>query len=378
MYNFAPMLIMKCIENREFFKKKEAVIQRKNLINGVVLACLSNLQEGVVYIFLVSLAVSGNITLGDFAMYLAATMAFTKAANNIISFTIGLNYTTKYIGDFTDFIYTADSLKKEGSTKIDDPNWTFEFKNVSYKYPFSDQFILKEINVRFGLGDRITLVGDNGAGKTTFVKLLMRFYDVTTGEILLNGKNINEYDYDEYFKMFSTVFQDYQLFAFTIAENIAFDEATAEDMEPQIIDALNKAGMLEKVSLLTEKMNSYLGKGFENDGIEFSGGEMQKIAIARSFYKDSPMSVLDEPTANLSPFAEYNIFKSFNNSTLDKTALFISHRLTSTLFCNRILVFDEGQIVEDGNHNELIKQGGLYKKMFLMQSAYYLNNEVNE
>lgn len=377
IYSFAPMIIQKCIQNRKVFKEKQVVIQRNSLLNSILLAFLSIVQEGVVYIFLVSSVVSGNITLGDLSMYLAATMAFSNAVNNVISFTIGLNYTTKYINDFIDFINIPDSMRKDGMAQIDDHEWIFEFRNVSYKYPFSDKTVLNDMNISFSLNDKITLVGDNGAGKTTFVKLLMRFYDPTSGEILLNGKNIKEYEYDEYFKVFSTVFQDYQFFAFTISENIAFAEAMLEDRKQLILNALSKVGMLERVYLLPQNICSYMGKGFEDDGVEFSGGEMQKIAIARSIYKDAPMFIMDEPTANLSPIAEYNIFKNFNDSTLNKTVLYVSHRLTSTVFSNRILVFDKGQITEDGTHQELIRRNGLYKKMFDMQSAYYLDTEVN-
>lgn len=378
VYSFAPMIIEKCIENRKLFKEKQMKISKNNLYNGIVLASLSIIQEGAVYIFLVLSVISGSITLGDFTMYLAATMAFSTAVNSLIAFTINLNYTSKYVSDYIDFINTPDSLKKEGNTELRSENCTFEFRNVCFKYPLSDTYVLNNINITFGSNDRITLIGDNGAGKTTFIKLLMRFYDPTSGEILLNNKNIKEYEYDEYFKAFSTVFQDYQFFDFTIAENIAFDEAANDDKKQLIFEALNKAGILEKINSLPHGANSYLGKGFEDDGIELSGGEMQKLAIARSIYKNAPIFIMDEPTANLSPISEHNIFKTFNDTTMNKTVLYVSHRLTSTMFSNRIIVFDNGNIVEDGVHQELIKRNGLYKKMFDMQSVYYLDSEVDK
>ncbi len=377
IYHFAPMILKKCIENRKLFKEKRDVIQRISLYKTMVLTFLSLVQEGIVYIFLISSVVSGTITLGDFTMYLAAMMAFSNAVNNIIGFTIGLNYTTQYVNDFIEFINLPDSLEKSGGKRTDDVPSTFEFRNVSYKYPNSHRTILKNLNISFKMNDRITLVGDNGAGKTTFVKLLMRFYDPTSGEILLNGKNIKDYDYHEYFKIFSAVFQDYQFFAFTIAENIAFNQADNRSREHTIMDALNKVGMLEKVTALPQSIYSYMGKAFEEDGVEFSGGEMQKIAIARSIYKNGYIFILDEPTANLSPIAEHNIFKSFNESTVDKTVLYISHRLSSSAFSNRILVFEDGAIVEDGTHKELMEKSGLYKKMYDMQAGYYINEEVD-
>ena len=376
IYNLIPMILRKCIENRELFIQKQKKVLKNNFTGSILLSILSIIQEGVVYLFLVLSVVNGSITLGDFTMYLAATMSLTGAINNLIGFTIGLNITSEYINEYIDFISSPDSMTKKGTDHINNSKLDFEFKNVSYKYPFTDKNVLNNISIAFSLNDRITLVGDNGAGKTTFVKLLMRFYDPTSGTIMLNGKDIKEYDYEEYFRLFSPVFQDYNYFAFTIAENIAFEDAFCIEKRQKILDALNKSGILDKINSLPHNINSYIGTRFEEEGIDFSGGETQKIAIARSIYKNSQISVMDEPTANLSPISEYNIFKNFNDSTLDKTVLYISHRLTSTIFSKRILVFKEGQIIEDGTHRELLTHNGLYRKMFNMQSAYYTEGDT--
>lgn len=376
IYNFAPTIIRKCIENRKIFKEKQEEIHRNNLRKSIVLGFLSIIQEGIIYIYLISLTFSGNISIGELYMYLTATMAFSNAVNNLISFTIGLNYTSKYVNDFIEFINIPDSIDKSGKLPIGNNKFEFEFKNVYFEYPFSNKTVLENINIKFNINDRITIVGDNGAGKTTFVKLIMRFYEPTSGEILLNGTNIKEYEYNEYFRMFSTVFQDYQFFAFTIAENIAFEDAMDKDKRQEILKALDRVGMLEKIDSLPNNIDTYIGKGFEEEGLEMSGGEMQKIAIARSIYKDAPFFIMDEPTANLSPIAEHNILRDFHDATLNKNAIFTSHRLSSAAFSNRILVFDRGQIIEDGSHQELIKTDSLYRKMFDMQSVYYLSEQV--
>lgn len=379
IYDLTELIIDKCKGNRKKYKEKQLKIYKLNFTNKMLLSCLSLLQEGMIYVFLAVSAVKGEITLGELTMYVTAAMAFTKSINNLVSFTIGLNYTSEYVNDFIEFINLPDSMEKSGSAETGDNDFCFEFRNVSFKYPQTEEYILKNINIKFDSKEQVMLVGENGAGKTTFIKLLMRFYDPTSGEILLNGKNIKEYNYYKYLDVFSVVFQDFQLFDFTISENIAFQKMTTKysQKEQRITDALRSVGMLEKIYSMPKGIHTDLGKSFEEDGIELSGGERQKIAIARAIYKNAETFIMDEPAANLSPIAEYNIFKHVSNATKKKMVLYISHRLTGSIFSKRILVFKDGSIIEEGSHQQLMKHDGFYKKMFSLQSAYYLDGEVN-
>ena len=378
VYDLKDLIINKCKTNREQYKEKQIKTHKFNSVIFMVLSALSLLQEGVIYIFLAVSATSGKISIGEFSMYFAATIGLTSAINNLVGFSIGLNYTSEYIKDFIDFVTLPDSMTKEGKNTIGNNELIFEFRNVSFKYPHTETFVLNNINVKFKFKERISLVGENGAGKSTFIKLLMRFYDPTEGEILLNGRNVKEYEYPEYLKIFSTVFQDYQLFCFTIFENVALTESKYIENELNAMKAMDKSGILAKIDSLPYKIHTYLGKGFEEHGTELSGGEMQKLAIARAIYKDSNIFVMDEPASNLSPTAEYDILKHFSNSTQHKMVIYISHRLASSVFSDRILVFKNGQIIEDGSHQKLMKIDGFYKKMYLMQSAYYKEGKENE
>lgn len=378
IYDLNNLIINKCKTNREQYKEKQVKIHKFNSKISMVLSALSLLQEGVIYIFLAASATSGKISIGEFSMYFAATIGLTSAINNLVGFSIGLNYTSDYIRDFIDFVTLPDSMKKDGNDFVDNKELTFEFRNVSFKYPHTETFVLNNINVKFKFNERISLVGENGAGKSTFIKLLMRFYDPTEGEILLNGRNIKEYEYSKYITIFSTVFQDYQLFCFTIFENVALDKAKYIKNELDARKAMDKAGILSKIDSLPYNIYTYLGKSFEECGTELSGGEMQKLAIARAIYKDSNVFIMDEPASNLSPTAEYDILKHFSDSTNQKMVIYISHRLTSSVFSDRILVFQNGQLIEDGTHHQLVNSEGLYKKMYLMQSAYYKEGEEND
>jgi ABC-type multidrug transport system fused ATPase/permease subunit len=213
-------------------------------------------------------------------------------------------------------------------------------------------------------------VGENGAGKTTFVKLLMRLYDVTEGEILYDGVNIKDYNYDDYMDVFSTLFQDYKVFAISIYENVTFHENPQD--KDKIDDIFKEYGIFDKVQSLPKKGETIMSKEFEAEGMELSGGQQQRLAICRAVYKNAPFYILDEPTANLSPVAEHDIYLQFDKMVGGKSAIYISHRLSSSKFCDKICVFDKGQIAEYGSHNELMKNDGIYAKMFRLQSQYYV------
>lgn len=214
----------------------------------------------------------------------------------------------------------------------------------------------------------MSIVGENGAGKTTFIKLLTRLYDPTEGEILFNGVNIKKIEYEQYMSLFSTVYQDYKLFSFSLKDNIALN-LPVDDKRIQTV--LERVGLSEKLRTLPKGMDTMLYKNFAEDGFEPSGGEGQKIALARALYRDTSFVILDEPTAAWDPRAEYEMYRNFNEMVAGKTAVYISHRMSSTKFCDKVAVFTKGKLVEYGTHNDLIKKDGLYKELFDMQAQYY-------
>ena len=247
-------------------------------------------------------------------------------------------------------------------------NYVFEFKHVTFTYPGADAPSLQDVSCRFGKGEKIAAVGRNGSGKSTFIKLLCRLYDPQEGEILLNGTDIRQYRYDEYLALFSAVFQDYRIFAFELGENVA---AESDYPEQKAVRALENAGFGERLSTLKDGLHTQLFKNFSDDGVELSGGESQKVAIARCLYKDAPFAVMDEPTAALDPVAEADIYQRMNRFIENKGAIYISHRLSSCRFCDRIFVFEGGRLREQGTHEGLLLADGLYRRLWNAQAQYY-------
>ena len=259
--------------------------------------------------------------------------------------------------------------EKFGNQHINKINGNFEFKNVSFKYPGSDNYAVNDVNMKFEIGKRLAVVGMNGSGKTTFIKLLCRLYDPTEGEILLNGIDIRKYNYREYMDIFAVVFQDFKLLSLKLGENVASNIVYDKD---KVVDCLNKAGFAERLAYLPDGLETYLYKDYQQSGIEVSGGEAQKIAIARALYKDAPFIILDEPTAALDPLAEEEIYNKFNDIAGDKTAVYISHRLSSCKFCDEIVVFHEGKVIQQGNHDQLLAdESGKYHELWHAQAQYY-------
>lgn len=252
---------------------------------------------------------------------------------------------------------------------------SLEFRNVSFKYPSAQKVTLENISFKINKGETLALVGVNGAGKSTMVKLLLRFYDVTDGEILLNGKNIKEYKLSSLRSIFGAVFQDYRNFALTVNENLMCHECDDEEKKKAEL-ALKRSGVWEKISTLPQKGDTVLTREFEKDGVGLSGGENQKLSVARLFAKDFDFAVLDEPSSALDPIAEYKMYESLINVTKGKTVLYISHRLSSAVLSDRIIVLDGGRIAEDGSHAQLMKKGGVYSEMFTLQASSY-NKEAD-
>jgi ABC-type multidrug transport system fused ATPase/permease subunit len=303
-----------------------------------------------------------------------ALRLFKSNISNLLFIITHFFVNTNYLECFFEFFDKQSEIKinNNKSTKLNNnKNHKITFENVSFKYPHSDVYALKNINITINAGQALLIVGENGAGKSTFVKLLTRLYKPTDGKILIDDINIQEYSYNSYIKLFSALFQDYKLFALSIKENItALNENISDN---RFSYAMSTCGMDIKVSVLKDGTDTSLYRIFDENGVEFSGGEMQKLAIARAVYKDAPIIILDEPTSALDPRAEFEIYDSFNKLSHNKTSIYISHRLSSSRFCDIIAVFNKGEIVEYGSHSELMIRNGLYNELYTMQSLLYVN-----
>lgn len=332
--------------------------------------------NAIIYLFLgYKIIVKKLISIGDFSLYLNAITTFNSSVQAMIAAYIDISNNGQYIKDYFDFIELSGRADSNG-IKLEEKDYLdaeIVFENVSFIYPNQEKKSLSNINLTIKKGERISIVGENGAGKTTFIKLLLRLYEPTEGRILFNGIDIRDIDYQDYQKIFSTVFQDYKLFAFRIIDNITSLEGN-EAVKEKVMKCLEKAGLSSKIEKLEHGLDTYLYNIYDEEGIELSGGESQKLAIARALYKDSPIVILDEPTAALDPRAEYEIYTRFLALVESKTSIFISHRLSSTKFCDRIVLFKDGSIEETGTHNELLQKGGLYAELFRMQAQFYFDN----
>ncbi|MCI8553764.1 MAG: ABC transporter ATP-binding protein [Clostridiales bacterium] len=347
---------------------------RYNRRIGWLRSLLNNLQTAVIYLFLLLKYSLGHITIGSFTLYIGAANQFYETISDILDIFNELAETNILCDEFRSFMEKPETMRE---TRREDRRLllsggrppTLEFRHVSFRYPGQQQNTLEDICLAIAPEEKFSIIGENGAGKTTFVKLLMRLYDPTDGVILVDGVDIREYDYDEYLRLFSPVFQDFRLFPNTIRENIGFGEP---DNEERVTAALKKAHIYDRVQALPLGMDTWLHKDFEG-GVELSGGEMQKLAIARAFYKDAPVVILDEPTAALDPLAEHEIYRQFNDLSDRKTALYISHRMSSSRFCDHVAVFDQGRLAEYGTHSSLMAADGIYADLYHKQAQYYVD-----
>ncbi|MCI8789338.1 MAG: ABC transporter ATP-binding protein [Lachnospiraceae bacterium] len=323
-------------------------------------------------VFLVTAAKAflGMFGIGNFVLYRGTVKRFIHAVSELVSELTRLRENNQYLEQVYQFLDLPDDMYHGtlAVEKRDDIDYEVEFRDVSFRYPGTDVWVLKHVDMKFKIGDKLAIVGENGSGKTTFIKLLCRLYDPTEGEILLNGINITRYRYDEYMSLFSVVFQDYQLFQFSLAANVS--GALDYDGE-KVRKCLIQAGFGDKLAQLEKGIDTVLGRDYENDGVDLSGGEEQKVALARALYKDAPFMVLDEPTAALDPLAEAAVYENFQRIVVDKTAVFISHRLSSCRFCDDVAVFHKGRLVQHGRHDDLVAQEGKYQELWSAQAQYY-------
>lgn len=339
--------------------------------NTISSTALSGFINGFSYIFVLLKIVSGAISIGSFTKYVGAISQLNNASIQLTKYNDEIRVQCTYLKSYVEFM-NMENKRNTGTIPIEkrtDNEYEIEFHNVSFSYPGNSKEILSNVSCKITLKDKLAIVGRNGAGKTTFIKLLCRLYDPTSGVITLNGIDIKKYDYQEYLSLFGVVFQDFNLFAFPIEQNVS---SSIDADEEKVWKCLELAGVKSRVEEMHDKLNTPLYK-YDEGGVEISGGEAQKLAIARALYKDAPFVILDEPTAALDPISEYEIYSHFNELVKDKTSIYISHRMSSCRFCNDILVFHEGKIVQRGSHDELMKDiKKVYFKLWTSQAKYYV------
>ena len=340
-------------------------------VNAIMLGLLAVLSGGY-YLITGYGALDGASSVGGIVQNVGAVTIFATAFGTLIMTLGQLFNNAAFLKPMREYLSLPDLLVK-GSRPVHPPeghSYQFELKGVSFRYPGADEYALKNLDLTFNAGQRLAVVGLNGSGKTTMIKLLCRLYDPTEGEILLDGVNIKEYDYAQYTDLFSVVFQDFFLFPFELGANVAAGETYNEE---KVSACLGGAGFTERLETMPDGLDAILYKSYDGEGTQISGGEAQKIALARALYRDAPVIILDEPTAALDPIAEYEVYTTFDVTIGDKTAVFISHRLSSCRFCHDIAVFEKGQIIQRGGHEELLADAtGLYRKLWDAQAQHYV------
>ena len=373
LYDASDMLLTRWDENTEksigFWKWQADTGMKYRLIGseaGILGAVFT-------YGYAAYLALNKAFSIGVFSQMVEAAGGLNRTLEGLVMNVTELFKRCGYAYEFVIFLRYPEVLQK-GDRPVPKGLHTIEFRDVSFAYPGSGHKVLDGVSLRVEKGERLSLVGLNGAGKTTLIKLLCRLYDPEEGQILLDGTDIREYDPEQYRAAFAPVFQDFSLFAFSVAENICLkdEKEITEEERARVLSLIGRTGLERMTEKLPRGIDTPLFKFFDSQGVEPSGGEQQKLALARALYKDASVIILDEPTAALDPIAEYEIYKGFNDLIENKTAFYISHRLSSCRFCDHIAVFSGGRVAEYGTHEELVgKEGGLYAGMFEAQAQYY-------
>jgi ATP-binding cassette subfamily B protein len=353
-----------------FIARGERVYIWANIVDII----LSFARNGVAYFYLINLVLSDGLSASQFLLYFTAVGGFTGWVSGILSEFATLHRQSLDLSAVREFLEYDEPFKFEDGETIEpdmSKGYQIELRNVSFRYPGAEADTLKNINLIIKPGEKLAVVGLNGAGKTTLVKLICGFYDPAEGEVLMNGENIKKYNRRDYYRHFSAVFQDFSILATTIAENISQTVKPADmDME-KMRDCAEKSGLAGKIDGLPEKYETHVTKTVYEDGIEFSGGETQRLMLARALYKNAPLIILDEPTAALDPIAESDMYNKYNEFAGGRTSVYISHRLASTRFCDRVIFINDGMITEEGTHDVLVTQDGKYAELFEIQSHYY-------
>jgi len=367
MYSIGELLQNKAIvygnETLKYFRK---LVTKMGIITSGI-QIINHIQTALVYILVALRTIRNKLPISTFSLHISCALSFSQTISKMIE--VGLTYLQMlhYLGPFIELVELEEEASV-GSIPLNEEIRTIEFRNVTFSYPRSDEIILNNVSFTINAKEKNAIVGLNGAGKTTLIKLLCRLYKPNSADILVNGISIYDYEYDSYIKQISAVFQDFKLFAYTLKENILNEEGD----EKVAYEVACKVGLKDKFDTLPDGINSLYTKSFGEGGIELSGGEAQKVAIARALYKNASLVILDEPTSALDPLAEAEIYQNFNDLVQDKTAIYISHRMSSCVFCDRILVFDQGEIKDFDSHENLIKKTeSLYYHLFMTQAKSY-------
>ncbi len=370
LYKMQKLMIKKVQETNDKLEREGNAWVNKDIKISFIPFLSQAFMQLASYAYVGLKAVFGLISAGKCIMYVSTYTKLVESITGISDDFVKIRMESQYLSYFYDFM-GIQNKRYEGTIpteKRDDNLFEIEFRDVSFKYANSEAWALRHVNQKITLGTKNAVVGKNGAGKTTFIKLLCRLYEPTEGQILLNGVDIRYYDYDEYAKLFAIVFQDFNLFSFALGENVS---GSVDYDKGRAAKCLEEAGFGDRLAKMEKGLDTPLYQYSDENGVEISGGEAQKIAIARSLYKDAPFVIMDEPTSALDPVAEYEIYQNFDKMVEGKTSIYISHRMSSCRFCDNIIVFDEGKIVEQGSHEKLMDAGGLYSELWNAQAQYY-------
>ena len=349
----------------------------RGLWASILAGLMTLIQNGVAYIVLIGMLLAGSLSAGDFVFYFGIVGSVAGFLHGVVGDVAKLNKRADKIAYYREFYDYPNKFNYGKGCELPTGAVTIELRDVWYKYDGAEDYTLKGINLTLQAGESLALVGVNGAGKTTLVKLICGFYRPTKGEILVNGKLIDEYNIHEYYTMISAVFQEIRPVCFTMFEYVASADINRPTAREDAVTAMKLAGIWEKIESLENGIDTHLMKGIYDDGVDLSGGEMQKLVLARAIYKNGSVLILDEPTAALDPIAENNLYLQYRELTHGKTSIYISHRFASTRFCDRILLLGDGIIKESGTHDELMAQNGQYAYMFGVQAKYYKEGEIN-
>ncbi len=371
MYGLKDYLIRKYRE----VSKERLEASKKNEIRWWICGLLGNiLWMGAslgLYAWLIWSVIYRELTIGNFSLYLGSAATFFSFTDSLFGKVTELLARSREVDDFRSFMDIGDKTEEKGEKIPEVKVYEFTFEDVWFQYPGAESYALKALNLTVKAGEKLAVVGLNGAGKSTFIKLLLRLYEPTKGRILLNGVDISKYERSEYYRLFSPVFQDVWMFAFPLKANVSMKD-TAETNDEKVRNCLEDSGMKEALDELKHGIDTEVLKVVSDEGVDFSGGEKQKIALARALYKNGPVVVLDEPTAALDALAEARLYEDFNKLIDQRTAVYISHRLSSTRFCDHVAMFVDGELAEYGTHEGLLNAGGPYSEMFKVQAAYYI------
>lgn len=379
IFNMQPWLEKLFRQNLANFHRFHVREQKVYLWANVIDAALGLLRGGIAYAYLIYMTLREGWSASTFLLYFTAINGFTAWVSGILTQFTTLHQQSLDLCSVREYLDMEEQFCFENGEALSMDSgisYEIELRDVSFRYPGAAQNTLEHINLKLRPGEKLAVVGRNGAGKTTLVKLLCGFYDPTEGEVLLNGQNIRRYNRGDYYRLFSAVFQNFSVIPGTLALNVAQSNHSVD--EERVIDCIKKAGLGRKLESLPDGIHTYLGREVYEEAVDLSGGELQRLMLARALYKDGAVIVLDEPTAALDPIAESDIYHKYNELCAGKSSIFISHRLASTSFCDRILLVDGKGIAEEGTHEELLEMGGIYSNLFEIQSKYYQEGETED